>query len=26
MKSIEKSRFAPYLPEADKALANAAGG
>lgn len=26
MKSIEKGRFAPFLPEADKALANAGGG
>lgn len=26
MKSIEKGRFAPFLPEEDKALANAGGG
>jgi twitching motility protein PilT len=26
MKSIEKGRFAPYLPEEDKALANSGGG
>ena len=26
MKSIEKGRFAPFLPESEKALANASGG
>ena len=26
MKSIEKGRFAPYLPEEDKVLANSGGG